>query len=96
MTTGIAGPSVAKGYWGRPEESRETFEARLADTGEGPYLRTGDLGFVHDGDVYSSSDGRQSHGVAARADLSCGRIDLWSGPPLAGPAPNPGTPGDCD
>jgi acyl-CoA synthetase (AMP-forming)/AMP-acid ligase II/acyl carrier protein len=48
----VAGPSVAKGYWGRPEESRETFEARLADTGEGPYLRTGDLGFVHDGEVY--------------------------------------------
>jgi acyl-CoA synthetase (AMP-forming)/AMP-acid ligase II/acyl carrier protein len=48
----VAGPSVAKGYWGRPEESRETFEARLADTGDGPYLRTGDLGFVHDGEVF--------------------------------------------
>jgi hypothetical protein len=35
-------------------------------------------------------------GDAARIDLSCGRIDLWSGPPLLGPAPQPGTPGDCD
>jgi hypothetical protein len=51
---------------------------------------------VHDGDVYSSRDGKEQHGVAQRVDLSCGRIDLWSGPPLAGPAPNPGTPGDCD
>ncbi|HEY1375409.1 MAG TPA: fatty acyl-AMP ligase, partial [Gemmataceae bacterium] len=48
----VAGPSVAKGYWGRPEESRQTFGARLADTGEGPYLRTGDLGFLQDGELY--------------------------------------------
>jgi hypothetical protein len=34
-------------------------------------------------------------GPANRVDLSCGRIDLWVGPPLAGPAPGPGTPGDC-
>lgn len=48
----ISGPSVAKGYWGRPDETRQTFWARLADTGEGPYLRTGDLGFLHDGELY--------------------------------------------
>ncbi len=35
-------------------------------------------------------------GAAARVDLSCGRLDIWSGPPLAGPAPGAGTPGDCD
>ncbi len=40
----VAGPSVASGYWGRPEESEAAFGARLA-TGEGPFLRTGDLGF---------------------------------------------------
>ena len=43
----IAGPSVAQGYWNRPEESEQTFQARLADTGNGPFLRTGDLGFIH-------------------------------------------------
>jgi acyl-CoA synthetase (AMP-forming)/AMP-acid ligase II len=48
----IAGPSIAHGYWGRPEESRRTFEARFADTGEGPFLRTGDLGFVRDGELF--------------------------------------------
>ncbi|HEX2223132.1 MAG TPA: amino acid adenylation domain-containing protein, partial [Thermoanaerobaculia bacterium] len=41
----LAGPSVAQGYWGRPEETGRTFHARLADSGEGPFLRTGDLGF---------------------------------------------------
>ncbi len=44
----VAGPSVAAGYWGRPEESAATFGARLAgdEAGAGPYLRTGDLGFL--------------------------------------------------
>jgi acyl carrier protein len=48
----IAGPSVAQGYWNRPEESARTFRARLADTGEGPFLRTGDLGFLHAGQLF--------------------------------------------
>jgi hypothetical protein len=34
-------------------------------------------------------------GDGNRVDLSCGRIDVWAGPPLLGPAPGPGTPGDC-
>ena len=34
-------------------------------------------------------------GDGNRVDLSCGRIDIWSGPPMLGPAPGPGTPGDC-
>ncbi len=44
----VSGPSVARGYWGRPEETERTFRARLA-SGEGPFLRTGDLG-VDSGD----------------------------------------------
>jgi acyl carrier protein len=48
----LAGPSVAQGYWGRRGESEQAFGARLADTGEGPYLRTGDLGFLHEGDLF--------------------------------------------
>jgi len=47
-----SGPSVAQGYWNKPELTRETFRAHLADTGEGPFLRTGDLGFIHDGQLY--------------------------------------------
>ncbi|HEY0604260.1 MAG TPA: amino acid adenylation domain-containing protein, partial [Herpetosiphonaceae bacterium] len=48
----VAGPSVALGYWNRPEESAATFAAHLADTGAGPFLRTGDLGFVRDGELF--------------------------------------------
>jgi len=48
----VQGPSVPGGYWGLPEESAATFEGRLADTNEGPFLRTGDLGFVEDGEIY--------------------------------------------
>ncbi len=48
----VQGPSVPRGYWGLPEASAATFEGRLADTHEGPFLRTGDLGFVADGEIY--------------------------------------------
>jgi acyl-CoA synthetase (AMP-forming)/AMP-acid ligase II len=48
----ISGPHVAKGYWRRPDETREVFEAYLSDTGDGPFLRTGDLGFLLDGELY--------------------------------------------
>jgi acyl-CoA synthetase (AMP-forming)/AMP-acid ligase II len=45
----LSGASVALGYWNRPEETRMTFRAYTSDTGEGPFLRTGDLGFFLDG-----------------------------------------------
>jgi acyl-CoA synthetase (AMP-forming)/AMP-acid ligase II len=48
----VSGASVAEGYWNRPEETEQTFSAHLADTGEGPFLRTGDLGFIHDGELF--------------------------------------------
>jgi phthiocerol/phenolphthiocerol synthesis type-I polyketide synthase C len=48
----VSGPSVCKGYWGRPQDGERTFGARLADTGEGPFLRTGDLGFFKDGELF--------------------------------------------
>jgi acyl-CoA synthetase (AMP-forming)/AMP-acid ligase II len=48
----IAGPSIAQGYWNKPESSGKTFRAHLADTGEGPFLRTGDLGFLKDGELF--------------------------------------------
>jgi acyl-CoA synthetase (AMP-forming)/AMP-acid ligase II len=48
----VAGPSVARGYWNRPEETEVTFGGRLAITGEGPFLRTGDLGFVRDAELF--------------------------------------------
>ena len=48
----VSAPSVAAGYWNRPEETELTFHAYLAPTGEGPFLRTGDLGFLRDGELY--------------------------------------------
>lgn len=48
----IAGPSVTQGYWNKVEETEHTFCAYLADTGEGPFLRTGDMGFFQDGALF--------------------------------------------
>jgi acyl-CoA synthetase (AMP-forming)/AMP-acid ligase II len=48
----VRGESVARGYWGRPEETEQTFRARLADAGVGPFLRTGDLGFIDSGELF--------------------------------------------
>ena len=48
----VAGPSVALGYWGRPKETAHTFRARLADDGVELFLRTGDLGFIHNDELF--------------------------------------------
>src|SRR5699024_4608387 len=47
----LAGSRVARGYWGRSEDTTQTFHA-TTDDGAGPYLRTGDLGFLHEGHLY--------------------------------------------
>ena len=47
----IQGPSVAGGYWNRAEETDEEFAATVPGY-EGRFLRTGDLGFTHDGELY--------------------------------------------
>ena len=48
----LAGPSVAQGYFGRAAESERVFGATLAGDGQTRYLRTGDLGFLRDGELY--------------------------------------------
>ncbi|MGA8184676.1 MAG: fatty acyl-AMP ligase [Terriglobia bacterium] len=48
----VSGPSVTQGYWNRPEDSERSCRAYLKDTGEGPFLRTGDLGFMKDGELF--------------------------------------------
>ncbi|MFF9621165.1 fatty acyl-AMP ligase [Streptomyces griseosporeus] len=49
----VAGPGVAGGYYRRAAETREVFHARVTgDETAGPYLRTGDLGFLHEGELY--------------------------------------------
>ncbi len=48
----VAGSSVGQGYWHNPEQTSHSFGARLSDTREGPFLRTGDLGFILEGQLY--------------------------------------------
>jgi len=48
----LSGPSMAKGYWNRGEETERTFHATLAETPGVDYMRTGDLGFVLAGHLY--------------------------------------------
>lgn len=48
----VQGPSVAAGYWRRPEETEQIFKAVLKNGGEAPFLRTGDLGFVQDDELF--------------------------------------------
>ena len=48
----VRGPSVARGYLGRPEASQECFGALLSDETTGPFLRTGDLGFLQGGQLF--------------------------------------------
>lgn len=58
-TTGeiwVHGGNVGVGYWGKPQETEQTFGATLvtpsAGTPEGPWLRTGDCGFISDGELF--------------------------------------------
>jgi fatty acid CoA ligase FadD21 len=52
----VQGANVADGYWRKPPEEQRCFGATLVDpppgTPDGPWLRTGDLGFIHDGELF--------------------------------------------
>ena len=61
----VSGPSVAHGYWHKPVATAETFGA-YCDDGEGPFLRTGDLGFFESGELVVSGRRKELiivHGV---------------------------------
>lgn len=45
----LRGPNIAQGYWKRAEQTSETFGTAVPGTGEQPWLRTGDLGAIHEG-----------------------------------------------
>ncbi|MCP3138576.1 fatty acyl-AMP ligase [Pyxidicoccus xibeiensis] len=48
----VRGRSVSSGYWGREDETARVFQGYLADGGEGPFLRTEDLGLMMDGELF--------------------------------------------
>src|SRR3954453_20487034 len=53
----IQGASLAQGYWNRPEETEQVFGARVEGR-EGRFLRTGDLGFFRDGELFVTGRGK--------------------------------------
>ncbi len=48
----VSSPSVTQGYWCREADTDLNYHAFLADTHAGPFLRTGDLGFMQDGELF--------------------------------------------
>jgi acyl-CoA synthetase (AMP-forming)/AMP-acid ligase II len=48
----ISGPHVTQGYWQNPEATRASFQAKIANSDEGFYMRTGDLGFIKNGELF--------------------------------------------
>ncbi|OBB92100.1 thioester reductase domain-containing protein [Mycobacterium sp. 852002-40037_SCH5390672] len=48
----LTGPSKGAGYWNRPELTAEMFGARIAGDDQHTYLRTGDLGFLYEGELF--------------------------------------------
>ena len=48
----VQGPGVGKGYWQQPDATEQTFQAYLSDVDEGPFLRTGDLGFLYHDELF--------------------------------------------
>ena len=62
----VAGPHISQGYWGNPQATQATFQGFITDTHEGPFLRTGDLGFIHHNELYIAGrikDVMIAHGV---------------------------------
>ena len=48
----VRGPHVARGYWNNATATRETFRASILQSDEAHWLATGDLGFIHDGELF--------------------------------------------
>ncbi len=48
----VNGPSVCKGYWKNAVKTKGTFHAVLKNNEQQKYMRTGDVGFIHEGQLY--------------------------------------------
>ena len=48
----VSGGSIASGYWNHLKATQEAFYVYVKDTGDGPFLRTGDLGFIDNGELF--------------------------------------------
>jgi acyl-CoA synthetase (AMP-forming)/AMP-acid ligase II/acyl carrier protein len=75
----VRGPSVAKGYWNRPEDTRLEFQAAIEGEDSASWMRTGDLGFLSGGNLFVT--GREKEMIIVRGrnlyphdiELSVGR-----------------------
>ncbi len=89
----VRGPSVALGYWKNPEGSSETFGRRRSDSAHGPYLGTGDLGFLMGRELFVT--GRRKDVIIVRGrniypqDIEWTVGNCHPGPALAGARPSP-------
>jgi acyl-CoA synthetase (AMP-forming)/AMP-acid ligase II/acyl carrier protein len=83
----LAGPDVARGYWGDAQRSHEAFEATLADGTSGLFLRSGDLGAMYDGELFVTGrlkdliiiDGRNHYPQDIEATAESSHIALRHG-----------------
>ncbi|MCB0194967.1 MAG: AMP-binding protein [Anaerolineae bacterium] len=48
----VSGPSISPGYWHQPDETGATFRGSLTESDGAPFLRTGDLGFLKEGELF--------------------------------------------
>jgi len=60
----VRGPSVAQGYWNRPEDTALEFRATIEGRDRGNWLRTGDLGFLSGGELFVT--GREKEMIIVR------------------------------
>jgi acyl-CoA synthetase (AMP-forming)/AMP-acid ligase II len=82
----LAGPHVAQGYWRDPEATQATFGARLPGD-DAAWLRTGDLGFVADGELFVTGRikdliivrGQKHHPEAIEATIAASDPALTAG-----------------
>jgi 8-amino-7-oxononanoate synthase len=89
----VAGASVGQGYWHNPRLTSRSFNAHLSNTGEGPFLRTGDLGFMSEGQLYITGRGedliivrglnRYPHDIEATARMSHPLLEVGYGAAFA-------------
>lgn len=71
----VHGPSVARGYWNQPEATEQTFKARLPGS-DLDFLRTGDIGYSRDGQLYVS--GRRKDIIIVQGKNYCAEDLEWS------------------
>lgn len=65
----VGGPSVSSGYWRRRAESMDVFGAFIRNTGEGPFMRTGGLGFLLGGQLFVTGRLQARSGVGGQSLL---------------------------